>query len=113
MSPFTRSKTSTPFQAAKELTNRLVSDQAMKGAIKRTATAVEAWGRGVSLQKLMTRRWKAGDVYAPHDLSPQEMKKWRMRQPRDRDVFDALAINPLNEYKVDHVPRCELQGFGC
>jgi len=52
------------------------------------------------LERLQTRRWKKGDVYAPHDLSPAEMRKWRQRSKPDRDVFDMLNINPLDEYKV-------------
>lgn len=52
------------------------------------------------LEKFMTRDWKAGDVYSPHDLSPTEMKKWRKRQSPPTDAFDALKKNPLDLYKV-------------
>lgn len=48
----------------------------------------------------MPRHWKAGDVYAPHDLSPAEMRKWRSRQPPKKDVMDLLGVNPLDMYKV-------------
>ena len=61
---------------------------------------LEKVGRGKDLEKLMIRKWKPGDVYAPHDLSPVEMEKWRKRKAGDRDVFDMLGINPLAEYKV-------------
>ncbi|KAI5467180.1 ribosomal protein S18 [Mariannaea sp. PMI_226] len=47
----------------------------------------------------MPRRWQAGDVYSPHDLSPIEMQKWRKRSLRNNDVVDALGINPLDMYK--------------
>jgi hypothetical protein len=50
-----------------------------------------------------SRRWQMGDVYAPHDLSPREFKKWRQRSKPDRDVFDALNINPRDEYKVNNL----------
>lgn len=53
-----------------------------------------------ALEKFHTREWKAGDVYAPHDLSPAEMKKWGKRQSPSRDAFDALNLNPLQLYKV-------------
>lgn len=56
--------------------------------------------RRTDLQKLLTRRWKAGDVYAPHDLSAAEMQNWRRVKKPTTDVFDALALNPLEEYKV-------------
>jgi len=39
-------------------------------------------------------------VYAPHDLSPEEMKKWKKRKSPTMDAFDALGINPLDQYKV-------------
>ncbi|UNI20844.1 hypothetical protein JDV02_006893 [Purpureocillium takamizusanense] len=47
----------------------------------------------------MPRRWEAGDVYSPHDLSPVEMQKWRKRSQRLGDVIDALGIRPLDMYK--------------
>ncbi|POR34670.1 37S ribosomal protein RSM18, mitochondrial [Tolypocladium paradoxum] len=49
--------------------------------------------------KQMPRRWDAGDVYSPHDLSPVEMQKWRKRSLRSNDVVDALGIRPLDMYK--------------
>lgn len=52
------------------------------------------------LEKQQTRKWKEGDVYAPHDLSPVEMEKWRRRRKGERDVFDMLGMNPIDEYKV-------------
>lgn len=55
-----------------------------------------------SLERQLPRKsgWKAGDVYAPHDLSAVEAMKWRKRKSSERDVFDILGINPLHEYKV-------------
>jgi small subunit ribosomal protein S18 len=49
----------------------------------------------------MPRRWREGDVYAPHDLTIGEAKKWKkiMRRP-EKDVFDMLGKNPLAFYKV-------------
>ncbi|KAH7261928.1 ribosomal protein S18 [Fusarium tricinctum] len=49
--------------------------------------------------KQMPRRWQAGDVYSPHDLSPIEMQKWRKKSVRNNDVIDALGISPLDMYK--------------
>ncbi|KAH0562312.1 hypothetical protein GP486_002993 [Trichoglossum hirsutum] len=64
-----------------------------------TLEAIAQHGRSTDLEKMMTRKWKVGDVYAPHDLSPAEMKKWRTRVKPSRDPFDVLAINPIHEYK--------------
>lgn len=53
-----------------------------------------------SMERNFTRDWKAGDVYAPHDLSAAEARKWRKRQTPTTDAFDALSMNPLDYYKV-------------
>jgi small subunit ribosomal protein S18 len=52
------------------------------------------------LTRQISRRWKAGDVYAPHDLSPVEMEKWKRRGRPERDVVDVLKLDVLGEYKV-------------
>lgn len=67
---------------------------------KDTLEDMEAADRAQALERQVGRKWKAGDVYAPHDLSPVESRKWKARRGPSRDVFDALGINPLNEYKV-------------
>ncbi|KAE9378389.1 ribosomal protein S18 [Stipitochalara longipes BDJ] len=51
------------------------------------------------LSRQITRRWKAGDVYAPHDLSEVEMAKWKKREKPHHDVFDVLDFNPLDHYR--------------
>ena len=53
-----------------------------------------------ALEKYQSRRWSTGDVYAPKDLGPAEMKKNSKWGPPTVDVFDILAMNPLKEYKV-------------
>ncbi|KAI9787527.1 MAG: hypothetical protein M1839_000057 [Geoglossum umbratile] len=68
-----------------------------------TLKAIAEHEQSSDLEKMMTRRWVPGDVYAPHDLSPAEMKKWRIRANPSRDVFDALSINPIDEYKVVYI----------
>ena len=56
--------------------------------------------RSDAFLRQMPRRWAAGDVYAPHDLSPQEARKYRKAKAPRMDVMDALAINPVDEYRV-------------
>ncbi|OJK00044.1 hypothetical protein ASPACDRAFT_120092 [Aspergillus aculeatus ATCC 16872] len=51
------------------------------------------------LEKFQTREWKAGDIYAPHDLSPAQMRRWKVRHSPSTDVFDSLNLNPLTMYK--------------
>ena len=53
----------------------------------------------------MPRRWRPGDVYAPHDLSPAEMGKWRRARARDRDLVDMLGLKPLDMYRVSRLPH--------
>ena len=69
----------------------------------------EANERATRLEKFQHRRWRAGDVYAPHDLSSVAMKHARHRSGPRADVFDLLGINPLNEYKV----RSEMSSGSC
>ncbi|ROT41460.1 ribosomal protein S18 [Sodiomyces alkalinus F11] len=47
----------------------------------------------------MPRRWQTGDVYAPHDLNPHQLAKWKRRGPSDVDVVDLLNVNPLDMYR--------------
>jgi hypothetical protein len=54
-----------------------------------------------ALERNYTRDWKAGDVYAPHDLSAAEARKWKKKQSPTFDAFDALSMNPLDCYKVN------------
>ncbi|KAF9891268.1 hypothetical protein FE257_004832 [Aspergillus nanangensis] len=56
-------------------------------------------GESRALERFQFRDWKSGDIYAPHDLSPSEMKKWKKRNAPSRDAFDSLNMNPLSLYK--------------
>ncbi|CAK7230757.1 hypothetical protein SBRCBS47491_007696 [Sporothrix bragantina] len=47
----------------------------------------------------MPRRWNQGDVYAPHDLSPNEARKWKKAAQPMEDIVDMLGINPMDEYR--------------
>jgi len=48
----------------------------------------------------MPRRWRTGDVYAPRDLSPVEMRKWRRPSAPKTDVVDMLGFSPVDNYRV-------------
>ena len=61
-----------------------------------------------AIEKQNTRRWRAGDVYAPHDLSSVEMMKWKRKRMVKGDAFDALNLDPRSEYKVRGNPLCLL-----
>jgi small subunit ribosomal protein S18 len=52
------------------------------------------------LARQITRRFRAGDVYAPHDLSEVEMAKWKKRDRPQQDVFDVLDFKPMDHYRV-------------
>ncbi|KZF20082.1 ribosomal protein S18 [Xylona heveae TC161] len=91
-------------EGLRSLTRRLVRD---RGDISRRNTAsrrglkdsIAQFARAQDLERQQTRRWKQGDVYAPHDLTPAEMQKWRKRTRPTMDAFDALGMNPLDHYK--------------
>ncbi|KAI5815070.1 ribosomal protein S18 [Pyronema omphalodes] len=44
-------------------------------------------------------RFMTGDIYAPNDLSMQELERRRGNQRPVRDAFDILGINPMTQYK--------------
>ena len=74
-----------------------------KARREKTVRDVETLNDRQDLERQMSRKWKSGDVYAPHDLSGAEMSKWKQVQRKGRprkDVFDMLQINPLDHYKV-------------
>lgn len=58
------------------------------------------YNNSAMLTQQISRRFKAGDVYAPHDLSEVEMAKWKKREKPNHDVFDLLDFKPAEHYKV-------------
>ncbi|KAI9751783.1 MAG: hypothetical protein M1815_000913 [Lichina confinis] len=84
------------------LRQRIAKIGVAEGDMKNRVGLLENWEaneRATRLEKFQHRRWRAGDVYAPHDLSSVAMKHARHRSGPRADVFDLLGINPLNEYK--------------
>ncbi|KAG6011756.1 hypothetical protein E4U41_005444 [Claviceps citrina] len=73
-------------------------DKSHRSSIE-TVAAMRNAKNSADYLRQMPRRWAAGDVYSPHDLSPVEMQKWRRRSLRRHDVVDALGIRPLDMYK--------------
>ncbi|KAI9743109.1 MAG: hypothetical protein M1818_003404 [Claussenomyces sp. TS43310] len=73
--------------------------QNSRGTALSTAQELEKHKLASDLSKQIGRRWKAGDVYAPHDLTPIETQKWKKRGKPEYDVFDTLDLNPLEQYK--------------
>lgn len=51
------------------------------------------------MERFQKRDWRSGEVYAPHDLSAAEARKWSKRYSPTTDAFDALDLNPLDLYK--------------
>lgn len=65
-----------------------------------TMTRAELARKSREIERMQHRQWRSGDVYAPHDLSHEEMRRYQKTKPPSADVFDILQINPLDEYKV-------------
>nr|POE47957.1 30s ribosomal protein s18 [Quercus suber] len=87
-----------------------VIEQAASRPRPANATAATDFNREFSrrdLEQQQSRRWRLGDVYAPHDLSGVEMSKWKKLQRRapassgkiKTDVLDQMGIDPRKEYK--------------
>lgn len=53
-----------------------------------------------SYARQMPRKWKRGDVYAPKDLSPVEVRRFKKFRPPTVDTVDLLGFNPLDNYRV-------------
>ena len=58
----------------------------------------------------MPRRWREGDVFTPHDLTGNEMRKWKKRVGRREDVLDVVGVNPLDHYRVGLTFICVSRG---
>ena len=97
-----------PLDATDRVRNLLADSEARRQRIterkKSTLDRMRAKKLSEDFSRQMTRRWKAGDVYAPHDLSPEEMVKWKQSQRPTKDVLDMLGLNPLDEYRVGAQP---------
>ncbi|KAL8692215.1 MAG: hypothetical protein Q9218_002715 [Villophora microphyllina] len=97
--------------------SRDASDRTLTRGRQRSAEAqAQATWRADDLERHLFRRFRPGDIYAPHDLSSTEQHKWRQRRPSanidgrggsshhtskggKQDVFDVLNIHPLDEFK--------------
>ncbi|KAF2730771.1 ribosomal protein S18 [Polyplosphaeria fusca] len=90
----------TTSQAIQPLTGTAFFRDTVTADRRSTMHQANMQARRDSFQKQIHRVWKTGDVYAPHDLSGMEQKKWKMgRKTPQSDAFDTLGINPINEYK--------------
>ncbi|RKF82854.1 putative 37s ribosomal protein [Golovinomyces cichoracearum] len=65
----------------------------------KTADKLKEFNEGKDLSSLIGRQWKAGDVYAPHDLHQAELSKYKPRASPGVDIFDILDMNPLEHYR--------------
>ncbi|KAK8089817.1 ribosomal protein s18 [Apiospora hydei] len=64
-------------------------------------------GKNISedYMRQMPRRWREGELYAPHDLSEVEAAKWRKMTNVQRDQVDMLGLRPLDMYSVGLPPQ--------
>lgn len=101
-----RSYRSSPPNAAYNQYNQYITpaERAKQRKSEQENTEARAMDRNFS------REWKSGDVYAPHDLSAAEARKWRKRYTPMVDAFDALSLNPLDFYKVGHIIKNSMGG---
>ncbi len=84
------------------LRNRLtdMSERTSSSLTSSTLNSIEENQRIRDLEKQLRRRWQTGDIYAPHDLSAAEARKWKVMSKPTLDAFDVLGMNPMDEYKV-------------
>ncbi|KAL9124253.1 MAG: hypothetical protein Q9217_006402 [Psora testacea] len=88
-----------------QLANRILQSMTPRDRAKSRQQTIASLQKATDtrdLERQWTRRWAPGAIYAPHDLSPVEMEKRRLRHlhpAHKRDVFDVLGMNPVHEYK--------------
>lgn len=70
------------------------------------STSRQLKAREIEIERLSMRRWQPGDVFAPHDLSPIESRKWKQRKRPSRDVFDVLGLKIEDVWKVSLSMSC-------
>ncbi|KAH8676726.1 hypothetical protein BGZ60DRAFT_403265 [Tricladium varicosporioides] len=80
-------------------TNKYTSTPLPSANRAETLEEIKSSALGQELGRLITRRWKVGDVYAPHDLSAVEMDKWQKKGRPLHDALDALNLKPLDHYR--------------
>jgi hypothetical protein len=87
---------------AKDIARKMLLREGTLRPQTRQATVddIEAHTLRADLSKQISRKWKVGDIYAPHDLSDVEMAKWKKKAKVTHDVFDVIGFNPLEQYKV-------------
>ena len=67
----------------------------------RDAALINGPEPGLAGMQTNAHRFRQGEMYSPHDLTIEEMKKRRMERRKNfRDIFDVLGVNPVDEYKV-------------
>lgn len=75
-------------------------------AMREAAERLRAQKESDDHLRFLPRRWHTGEVYAPHDMSPAEMRKWARVRPRQRDLVDVLNVNPVDMYRVSFGLLC-------
>ncbi|KAI0141702.1 ribosomal protein S18 [Xylariaceae sp. FL1272] len=92
-----------PTQSAHDIFKKFSARRRDRGVTKegrqRVASDIVDDRRHNDFMRQLPRRWMTGDVYAPHDLSPSEMAKWRRSRRRDQDIVDLLGLRPLDMYR--------------
>ena len=82
---------------------RNTKDSAQESLARERQMALQRDWTREDLERQVTRRWRVGDVYAPHDLSGAEAAKWKKLRRKGKtqiDVLDQLGINPKQHYKA-------------
>ncbi|KAI0413856.1 ribosomal protein S18 [Xylaria grammica] len=93
------SNTSNPTDVAGDIFQRINMRKRPNQARSTLEKELRGKERHDDYMRQLPRRWRAGDVYSPHDMSPSEMAKWRRNTARKRDLVDLLGLRPLDMYR--------------
>ncbi|KAI0974034.1 ribosomal protein S18 [Xylaria arbuscula] len=93
------SKTADSTQLAGDVYRSISQPRRGRGGRQNVEEDLKANMRTNDYMRQLPRRWRAGDVYSPHDMSPSEMAKWRKTTARKQDLVDLLGLRPLDMYR--------------
>ena len=96
------SRNQSSYEAARALMQESTARKA--AATSEALTSLQSDFTRVDLERQQPRRFKPGEIYAPHDLSATEAAKFkRLRRPGSKannwDIVDQLGVKPMDFYK--------------
>ena len=76
----------------------------METSRNQTQKALEDKELSMELLRMMPLKFRTGDCYSPHDLTPSEQRHYMAQMPgklvEQKDEIEERGVNPLDLYRV-------------